>query len=208
MMVTAVTPVDKRKSKVFLEEGFAFVLYRGEVERFGIEAGRELEEGVYSGIVEEVLRPRAKEYALHLLKDSGRTEYWMKKKLTDAGYPLEAVDYAVAFLKEYRLLDDKAYAQSYVRSCAGRKSRRQMVYEMRLKGVDQAYIDEALDQSPMDEEESARQLIHKRTKGRSEVTYQEKGRLAACLGRKGYSYEVIYRVLGELKTAENRNPAL
>ena len=37
MMVTSITPVDKKKSKVFLEEGFAFVLYRGEVERFGIE---------------------------------------------------------------------------------------------------------------------------------------------------------------------------
>ena len=40
MMVTAVIPVDKRKSKVFLEEGFAFVLYRGEVERYRIEEGR------------------------------------------------------------------------------------------------------------------------------------------------------------------------
>ena len=39
MMVTAVIPVDKRKSKVFLEEGFAFVLYRGEVERYRIEEG-------------------------------------------------------------------------------------------------------------------------------------------------------------------------
>ncbi len=44
MMVTAVIPVDKRKSKVFLEEGFAFVLYRGEVERYRIEEGRELED--------------------------------------------------------------------------------------------------------------------------------------------------------------------
>lgn len=101
MMVTAVIPVDKRKSKVFLEEGFAFVLYRGEVERYRIEDGRELEEGVYEEILRDILRPRSKEYALHLLKDSGKTEKWMKEKLGKAGYPKEAVEYAVNFLKEY-----------------------------------------------------------------------------------------------------------
>ena len=54
MMVTAVIPVDKRKSKVFLEEGFAFVLYRGEVERYRIEEGRELEDTVYEEILRDI----------------------------------------------------------------------------------------------------------------------------------------------------------
>ena len=54
----------------------------------------------------------------------------MKEKLGKAGYPKEAVEYAVNFLKEYHFLDDNAYAQSYVRSYAGKKSRRQMVYEL------------------------------------------------------------------------------
>lgn len=179
MMVTAVIPVDKRKSKVFLEEGFAFVLYRGEVERYRIEEGRKLEDEVYEEILRDVLRPRSKEYALHLLKDSGKTEKWMKEKLGKAGYPREAVEYAVNFLKEYRFLDDNAYAQSYVRSYAGKKSRRQMVYEMQQKGVDSSYIEEALDQSPVDEEESARQALTRRLKGKQEASYQEKGRLAA-----------------------------
>ena len=116
MMVTSIIPVDKRKSKVFLEEGFAFVLYRGEVERFGIEEGKELEADVYQRILNEVLLGRAKERALYLLKSSGKTETWMKKKLQEAGYPEEAVSYAMNFLKEYRFIDDRAYAESYVRS--------------------------------------------------------------------------------------------
>ena len=52
MRVTAVTPVDKRKCKVFLEEeDFAFPLYRGEAERFHIQEGSELPETVYLRIV-------------------------------------------------------------------------------------------------------------------------------------------------------------
>lgn len=203
MMVTAITPVDKRKSKVFLEEGFAFVLYRSEVGRFRIEEGTELAEDTYREILEEVLCPRAREYALHLLADSGKTEQWMKRKLTDSGYPAEAVEYALSFLWEYHFLDDAAYAQSYVRSYARKKSRRQMVYEMQQKGVNQEYIEEALAQSPIDEEESARQMLHKRLRGRQELSYEERGRLAAYLGRKGYSYDVIYQVLREIKSAED-----
>ena len=57
----------------------------------------------------------------------------------------------------------------------------------------------------MDEEESARQALARRLKGKQEASYQEKGRLAAFLGRKGYSFEVINRVLREIKTAENQD---
>ncbi len=148
MMVTSILPVDKRKSKVFLEEGFAFVLYRGEVERFGIEEGKELEADVYQRILTEVLLGRAKERALYLLKSSGKTEAWMKKKLQEAGYPEEAVDYAMNFLKEYGFINDRAYAESYVRSYGNRKSRRQLVYELSQKGVSQEEISEAFSGQP------------------------------------------------------------
>ena len=204
MMVTAVTPVDKRKSKVFLEEGFAFVLYRSEVERFGIEAGEVLEEEVYRRILDEVLLGRAKERALHLLKSSGKTESEMRKKLQDAGYPAEAVDYAMNFLKEYRFIDDHAYAESYVRSYGSRKSRRQLVYEMQQKGVPQEAVEEAFSEYQVDDAENARQLLRKRMKGKTGISYEEKGRLSAYLGRKGFSYDVISRVMREFGTEDTQ----
>ena len=205
MMVTSILPVDKRKSKVFLEEGFAFVLYRGEVERFGIEEGKELEADVYQRILTEVLLGRAKERALYLLKSSGKTEAWMKKKLQEAGYPEEAVDYAMNFLKEYGFINDRAYAESYVRSYGNRKSRRQLVYDLQQKGVCQEYIEESFSQSKVDDEESARQLLCKRLRGKREISYEEKGRLSAYLGRKGYSYEIINRVIRELTDHMDQN---
>lgn len=202
MMVTSILPVDKRKSKVFLEEGFAFVLYRGEVERFGIEEGKELEADVYQRILTEVLLGRAKERALYLLKSSGKTEAWMKKKLQEAGYPEEAVDYAMNFLKEYGFINDRAYAESYVRSYGNRKSRRQLVYELSQKGVSQEEISEAFSGQQVDDVENARQLLRKRLKGKTGISYEERGRLSAFLGRKGYSYDVINRVMREIGTED------
>ena len=37
MEITAVEPLDKRRSKIFLEEKIAFVLYRGELRTYQIE---------------------------------------------------------------------------------------------------------------------------------------------------------------------------
>ena len=41
MMIQGIVSVDKRKCKVFLEEGFAFLLYKSEAERYGIKEGEE-----------------------------------------------------------------------------------------------------------------------------------------------------------------------
>ena len=37
MQIMAVTPLDKRRSKVLISEDFAFVLYNGEIRRYHIE---------------------------------------------------------------------------------------------------------------------------------------------------------------------------
>ena len=39
MTITSIVPVDKRKCKVFVDEGFAFVLYKGEIGRLGLAEG-------------------------------------------------------------------------------------------------------------------------------------------------------------------------
>ncbi|MDU3398479.1 MAG: RecX family transcriptional regulator, partial [Clostridiales bacterium] len=52
-----------------------------------------------------------------------------------------------------------------------------------------------------DEEESARGLLVKRLKGRTEITREERNRLAGYLSRKGYSLDVINRVIREFETS-------
>ena len=84
MMVTAVIPVDKRKSKVFLEEGFAFVLYRGEVERYRIEEGRELEDEVY----EEIFDSQTMNLEIFKKKMESRLKYYQDQEADKEGSTL------------------------------------------------------------------------------------------------------------------------
>ena len=198
MIVKAVVPVDKRKCKVFLEGDFAFVLYKSEAARFHIEEGNDLPAKTYEMIEEEILLKRARDRALYLLQSQGRTQAEMIKKLKDDGYSQSVTERVLSFLQEYHFIDDNAYTENYINVNKGRKSKRQITYELQQKGVDRDQIRQMLEENPVDEEETVRALLKKKTGGRIPEDKKEIQKLAAFLGRKGFSFEVISRVLRDV----------
>ena len=198
MIVKAVVPVDKRKCKVFLEGDFAFVLYKSEAARFHIEEGNDLPAKTYEMIEEEILLKRARDRALYLLQSQGRTHAEMIKKLKDDGYSQSVTERVLSFLQEYHFIDDNAYTENYIHVNKGRKSKRQITYELQQKGVDRNQIRQMLEENPVDEEETVRALLKKKTGGRIPEDKKEIQKLAAFLGRKGFSFEVISRVLRDV----------
>lgn len=198
MIVKAVVPVDKGKCKVFLEGDFAFVLYKSEAARFHIEEGNDLPAKTYEMIEEEILLKRARDRALYLLQSQGRTQAEMIKKLKDDGYSQSVTERVLSFLQEYHFIDDNAYTENYIHVNKGRKSKRQITYELQQKGVDRDQIRQMLEENPVDEEETVRALLKKKTGGRIPEDKKEIQKLAAFLGRKGFSFEVISRVLRDV----------
>lgn len=198
MIVKAVVPVDKRKCKVFLEGDFAFVLYKSEAARFHIEEGNDLPAKTYEMIEKEILLKRARDRALYLLQSQGRTQAEMIKKLKDDGYSQSVTERVLSFLQEYHFIDDNAYTENYIHVNKGRKSKRQITYELQQKGVDRDQIRQMLEENPVDEEETVRALLKKKTGGRIPEDKKEIQKLAAFLGRKGFSFEVISRVLRDV----------
>lgn len=196
MTVTEIVPFDKRRSKVILEDDFTLVLYRGEIKRFGIEEGKPLSEETYQEILQEVLLKRARERVLFLLKSSDKTEQELRRKLKDGGYPKEAVDYAINFVKEHRFINDQDYGRRYVEFNSERKSERQIQYELQKKGLDKEVIQEILKEQPVDEEAQIQAYVKKKRLQPEEMDFKERHKVMVALGRKGFSYEAISRVLG------------
>jgi len=67
MLVTQVTELSKSRSKVYIDQEFAFVLYKGELRLYHIKEGQQLSEEDYRTIMQEVLPKRAKLRAMNLL---------------------------------------------------------------------------------------------------------------------------------------------
>ena len=197
MQIISVTPLDKRRSKVLTDEDFAFVLYRGEVKRYGIEEGKELTAADYDRILREVLFKRARERSLYLLKARDRTEQEIRRKLREGFYPEAAIDYAVEFLKEYRFVDDENYGRNYIRVYGSRKSRKQIEFELRDKGLDREDIGRLLEEQPVDEREQILKHLRKKGYEKGVTPPKERARIAASLARKGFSFDEIYGAMEE-----------
>ncbi len=139
---------------------------------------------------------RARERVLFLLKSSDKTEQELRRKLKDGGYPKEAADYAIEFLKEHNFINDENYGRRYVEFNSERKSQRQIQYELQKKGLDKEVIQEILREQPVDEEAQIRAYVNKKRIKAEEMDFKERGKVMAALGRRGFSYDAISRVLG------------
>ena len=70
-------------------------------------------------------------------------------------------DQSVYFFGRISFVDDNAYTENYIHVNKGRKSKRQIVFELQQKGVDRDQIRQMLEEAPVDEEETVRVLLKK-----------------------------------------------
>ncbi len=209
MTVTGIEPYPKGKGRVsvYLNDEFAFVLYKGELSQYDLDIGKNVNDELYDRIMSETLYPRAKKRAMSLLKTMDRTEADVRRKLSEGGYPSDAVDVAVDYLKSYHYIDDSRYAAEYIRFKSSSMSRKQIIAKLTEKGVPKAVILESYDAFEEENGESAnsseRELVEKLIKKRhpngvGDIDYNSKQKLFAYLYGKGFSISLIEEVYSSL----------
>lgn len=197
MLVTKVESVTKTKYRVELDQQFAFVLYKGELAKFGIREMEEIPEEQYEKIRTEVILKRAKLRAMHLLTDMARTESGLREKLKQGMYPDDLIDAAIDYVKSFGYLDDDRYAEQFVESRKGTKSKKEIRALLLQKGIRKEKIDRALEKCWQEEDsaEAIRALIRKKRVDLSQASEQEIQRLYAFFGRKGFRFEDVRQVI-------------
>ena len=161
MTVTKIEPLTKIKSKVYLDGSFAFVLYKGELSRFGIAAGEEIPEETVETIRRDVVFKRAKLRAMHLLEDIDRTEAGLREKLRQGLYAMDAAEVAVRYVKSFGYLDDTRNAENFVRSRKGSKSRREIQALLLRKGISADKIEAAFEACYSEDEGGEEEAVRK-----------------------------------------------
>ncbi|MDR1237365.1 MAG: recombination regulator RecX [Propionibacteriaceae bacterium] len=143
----------------------------------------------------------AREIALRQLTTRARSREELRKALAKRNVP-EAVALAVLErFSEVGLLDDKSFAQSVATSGRNRlRSRRVIVQDLRGKGVAEDEIETALEQFPAEADyDSALALATKKARTMTGLDRQTAyRRLGGMLARRGFSGEVVARVLREV----------
>lgn len=147
----------------------------------------------------DALLRRAKSRALYLLGDMARTKKQMQEKLSK-NYPPDIVDEVIRYLMSLHYIDDRAYAESYIRSKSLSKSHRMIRGELLQKGVEKNVVDEVLQMFSEDSQEDLiRRLIEKRKVNVATASREEIQKLCRYLLGKGFSYEEIRQATGRIR---------
>lgn len=200
MIVTNVESLTKTKFIVEVDGKFAFVLYKGELKRFGVTQGVELSEKIYQQIRTEIVLKRAKLRAMHLLADTARSEKGLREKLRQGHYPEDIIEQAMDYVRSFGYLDDRKYAESFVLSRKESKSRKEIYAALLQKGVSAEQIQEVLDEvyAEEGEREAIRKLILKKHVDVLQANEEELHKLYGYLARKGFRYEEIRKAIEEM----------
>lgn len=143
----------------------------------------------------------ARKILLDQLTGQARSRAELAEKLARRRVPDDVAQRLLDRFEEVGLIDDAAFAHSWVESRQRSKGlgRRAMAQELRRKGIDEDLAREALDEvRPEDDEAAARALVRRKLRtmrGVDRTTATR--RLAGMLARKGHSGDVVWRVVRE-----------
>ena len=179
MYVTKIEPVTKAKYKVFLDEQFAFVLYKGELSRYKIQEDAQLSEETIKEIKKEILEKRAKLRAMHLLERMDRTEAELYTKLKRDLYPEDIIEIAMQYVKSFGYIGDKGYARRFVESRQGSKSKLEIKMALLQKGISKEIVSEVLEAyyDGQDESMAIQRLLEKKRFSAENATEEEKRKM-------------------------------
>ena len=147
--------------------------------------------------------PEARTAALRLLKFRPRSEAELRSRLVEKGFAEAAAQTVVEDLKRTGLVGDERFARYFAVGQASRKpvGRRLLMSKLRSKGIEPRLAEEAVQAATggKPELELAREAASRRAPALEGLPREAaQRRLFGYLSRRGFSSEVVYKVVREV----------
>lgn len=200
MIVTLLSEVSASRVKVYIDEQPAFILYKGELQKYKLQEGEAVAKEAYEELVCEVLPKRAKLRCMKLLQSRDYTREQLRVKLYQGGYPEQVIEEALGYAAGEHFIDDLRYAESYIACSHERKSRRRIENDLRQKGISAEMLDRAWQRwesegNRQDEEVQIKMLLQKKGYNPDRADRKEQQKMYAFLARRGFDGDKIRRAL-------------
>lgn len=172
--------------------------------KHALEVGSVWDADLHAALREELDRGNAYRSAIRILSKRAKSSGELRRKLREYRYETDAIEWSIDRLTELGVLNDEEYARMVVRSQLSRKpaGRRLLSGKLREKGIESQIIELVLDEMLEDRDTiaDARKLAQQAARSISDRHDREvrKRRITARLARRGFDFDVIKRVVGEL----------
>jgi regulatory protein len=196
---------DKLRASLFVDGEFAVGVNVSTIENFRLRKGDELTSilaeklCVYDNLVS------AKRVAAKFINTRMRSEKEVREKLRGFEFDSEVLDEVVETLRRNLMLDDLAFAKSFIHDKLLSKphSAQRLETDLRKKGITKDLIYEALAEAGIGETEEDRAMTAAEKKWqqiirREDDTRKQKQKLTAFLASRGFKYDTIKTILTKL----------
>jgi len=167
--------------------------------QFGLRTGATLSESRIEELRAAQIRADAMASALRLVSYRSRSEKELRDRLHQRFADPALVDAVVGRLTELRLIDDAAFAASWVesRDRSGPRSRRMLAAELRSKGVSRTPADAAVE--TVDEADAALRATRKKAQVLAGRPFDEfRRKIGDLLLRRGFGYDTASETVKRL----------
>lgn len=197
---------NNKRVNVYLDGEFAFGLAR--IVAAWLQVGQELDDSRIAELKAADQKEVALQKALHFVDYRPRSVTEVRRHLEHNRYPAGLVEEILARFQELGLLNDRRFAENWVenRKEFRPRSKRALRMELRLKGVPDTEIEQAVES--IDDEEQAYQAGLKQVRKYRELDWPEfRKKMFDFLMRRGFSYEsispVVHRIWEERVSGED-----
>lgn len=200
MKITKIEKQQKHRNRVnvYIDGSFSFGMNEILLVDFGLYEGRELTREEVEEIKKGDELSKAMNKAYNFLSYRARSEKEMLDKLLEV-FDADIAEKTITKLKEHGYINDIDFAEAWVGTRGMSRGTRVLRLELIKKGIAQEVIDEVLSATDDNSEfETAIRLVESKEKYRVLDRSGAYKKVAPFLMRRGFSYEVVKKVLTEI----------
>ena len=199
MNIVSIDNFKSNKVKITTDNGIAFVLYKGDLVKYGLSVDKDNSKEL-EFIIDELLPKRALSRALKIVSERDMTERMLSEKLNADCYPEDIINSVIDKLKKERLINDERFIGGFIESKSTKKSKRDIMIALSSKVWDmnqceRLYDELKADDCLKDESELIKELLRKRHYDFENSDYEAKQKEIRYLSSKGFSYDSIHSAL-------------
>ncbi|HYJ78628.1 MAG TPA: regulatory protein RecX [Longimicrobiaceae bacterium] len=205
MQITALEqdPADAERIRLHVDGAFRLALPAEVVLAERLRSGDRVSEERLAELERRDQAWRAREAALVLLAYRARSAEELRRRLERKGFAPEIARACVDGLGELGMVDDAAFAETFVRDRIRLRphGRRRLSRELRAKGVDEetatAALDEVMEREEVSDADLAREAAARWHPRAGEDDARARRRLYGFLARRGFGADAIRQVIEE-----------
>lgn len=214
-MQKTITAITKQKSNdnrvnIYLDDEFSFGLYA--INAVRLKVGQIITQTAIKDLLFEDQLEAAFQKSLRFIAYKPRTNFDVRKKLIESGYPEEIVEIILQRLEEKGYINDHQFANNWSenKSLNKPRSKKLIRLELKQKSIDEEIIEEVVNRMDSDDELAIRaaEKYYQKLSNLEEITFRR--RLTGFLLRRGFSYSVIKPIVDQFweKICQNTNENL